>query len=166
MRSLPLYHPIGGKSPTYSQKVSWNVLRIRCTAILLIVALSLTTLWLLTIDGIPWNAPLAPFFATSPSPTPNTSSPHPGFGQSPPSPPSPFSSTPQNHRPQFPLPSAHVLGKVTYDSFLAPDPAHALADMRVRPIQVHAKFSDACIDAWVLTGRWGPPCKHKMGESP
>ncbi|KAJ7879583.1 hypothetical protein B0H14DRAFT_2709332 [Mycena olivaceomarginata] len=55
----------------------------------------------------------------------------------------------------------------TYDPFVRPPAADALADATIRPIKAHLQIPDACLDTWISSGRWRGSCiRVPVEESP
>ncbi|KAJ6480345.1 hypothetical protein C8R45DRAFT_905884 [Mycena sanguinolenta] len=146
-RSLYLYKPLGGK------QLSWRDLfynPVRCTAILLIVVLSLTSIGFLSIQR-PWGSELSPNTFSSVS--------EPAELELDVEQPEDLEVEPEADEP---APEPDVIDGTVYHSFFAPSPEEALADQTVRPIRAHRALSDECLDKWVATGRWQDPCRYSM----
>ncbi|KAF7325942.1 hypothetical protein MKEN_00445100 [Mycena kentingensis (nom. inval.)] len=146
-----LYEPLGAHP-----KRPWRdfiLSRTRIVAILLIVALSLITIFLFSES--PWSpsAVVPKTFHPASSSSPITSVPSISLANS--------TSKPNPPYPAYPPTAAHV-GSTTYHPFLAPTAAQALADPRIQPIRAQAALSDACLDRWVSSGQWGEPCMRAM----
>ncbi|KAJ7719162.1 hypothetical protein B0H14DRAFT_3010219 [Mycena olivaceomarginata] len=134
-RSLYLYTPLGAHSKHSSSR--WRDLLcspVRCTAILLIVAGSLTSIGFLSLEWPSWGAPVAGA-------------------------PSVFTPPPTAERTGT---RTEILDGTLYHPFLPPSPSSSLrlASQTVRPIRAHTALSDACADKWVSTGLWTEPCRH------
>ncbi|KAJ7674031.1 hypothetical protein DFH06DRAFT_1173818 [Mycena polygramma] len=111
---------------------------MRCTSILLIVVLSLTSIGFILIQH-PWaESTLAP----------NMFMPH-----------EEELSIPE---PDPPIPE--FIDDTVYDPFIAPYPEDALVDQTVRPIRAQSALSSECLDKWVSTGVWHDPCRYSMVE--
>ncbi|KAJ7143844.1 hypothetical protein C8R44DRAFT_973671 [Mycena epipterygia] len=134
-RSLYLYQPLGGK-PSKPSLRDLLCSPVRCTAILFVVALSLTSIGFLTLQR-PWGSTVAPNTFTPPPP-------HEINVQEP------------------PVPAAVSGSAAIYDPFVPPTPDEALVNQTVRPIKAHGALSDECLDRWVSTGQWQEPCRHSM----
>jgi hypothetical protein len=131
-RSLYLYQPLGGKTTSWRDFLCNPV---RCTAILLIIALSLTSIGFLLIER-PWGeSTLAPniFLPTH---------------------------EPESEPPEPPGPE--LIDATVYHPFIAPFPEKSIVDQTVRPIKAHSTLSDECLDKWVSTGLWQDPCRRRM----
>ncbi|KAJ7171253.1 hypothetical protein C8R46DRAFT_1190647 [Mycena filopes] len=159
-RAQYLYHPLGGKptSPSPWRDLLCNP--VRCTAILLIVALSVTSVGFIVVQR-PWGSSVV---------APNKLHPPHELDEPPiPIPTIPIPIPPT--KPQPPLfvelePVPEVIAATVYDPFLAPSPENAIADPMVRPIKAHRALSEECMDTWVSTGLWQEPCRHSMvGDS-
>ncbi|KAJ7144497.1 hypothetical protein C8R44DRAFT_725426 [Mycena epipterygia] len=137
-RTLPLYRYPGDK-PFLVRDL------LRFTVILLIVALSLTTIAFITSQDPPEYVP-APRTAASPSDPP----------------PLPVVEKPPFPPPLPPLPQTEFVGSSVYHPFLPPQPAVYIANQTVRPIRAHAAIPDECLDYWVSTGLWEQPCSASM----
>ncbi|KAJ7144500.1 hypothetical protein C8R44DRAFT_760014 [Mycena epipterygia] len=147
-RTLPLYRYPGAKPSSVRDLLLFN--RVRFTAILLIVALSLTTIAFITSQDPPEYVP-APKMAASPSVVEVEDTPPIPVVEAPPSPP-----------PPPPLPQTEFVGSSAYHPFLPPQPAAYIANQAVRPIRAHAAIPDECLDYWVSTGLWEEPCSASM----
>ncbi|KAJ7841076.1 hypothetical protein B0H14DRAFT_2783647 [Mycena olivaceomarginata] len=154
-RSLYLYTPLGAHSKHSSSR--WRDLLcspVRCTAILLIVAGSLTSIGFLSLEWPSWGAPVAgaPSVFTPP---PIAESELEGIIIPPPH---------QSEVLEEPVPETEILDGTLYHPFLPPSPSSSLrlASQTVRPIRAHTALSDACADKWVSTGLWTEPCRHSM----
>ncbi|KAJ6546616.1 hypothetical protein B0H10DRAFT_1322834 [Mycena sp. CBHHK59/15] len=132
-RSLYLYQPLGGAKTPSSPLRDVLCNPVRCTAILVIVVLSLTSIGL-TLVQRPWSSLVAP--NTFAAPTVPVPVPEP--------------------------PIVETLAATVYHPFLSPSPAQAIADPIVRPIKAHSFLSDECLDTWVASGKWQEPCRHSM----
>ncbi|KAJ7708167.1 hypothetical protein B0H17DRAFT_1325114 [Mycena rosella] len=139
-RSLYLYQPLGGKPSSPLRDVLCNP--VRCTAILLVVALSLGSIGFFMIQQ-PWGSVLAPNMSFPAHETEPSVSVDPSI-------------------PEVPPPVAEVVATSVYHPFVAPSPADSIVDQRVRPIKAHSVLSDDCLDTWVSTGQWQPPCHYDM----
>ncbi|KAF7368693.1 hypothetical protein MVEN_00193800 [Mycena venus] len=136
-RSLHLYQPLGWKRSTWHELLCNPV---RCTAILLIVGLSLTSVGVFILVERPRGSTLLPNILI-PDPEPDLD-------------PDPV------HDLEEPVPE--LIGTTVYHPFVSPSPEDALVDQRIRPIRAHSAISDACLEKWVSTGLWQDPCRHSM----
>ncbi|KAJ7064862.1 hypothetical protein C8F01DRAFT_777653 [Mycena amicta] len=144
-RASYLYEPLGGQHP----KRTWRDVLCsptRWTAILLIVALSFTSIVFLTVQGEwPWRSSSVVPKIFPPASEEATA---------------PISSGPVPY-PPAPPDAAHV-GSATYHPFVAPSAAQAIADAQIRPVRAHTVLSDACLDRWVSSGQWAELCTRGM----
>ncbi|KAF7372085.1 hypothetical protein MVEN_00066800 [Mycena venus] len=128
-----LYQPLWWKRSTWHE-LPCNP--IRCTAILLIVGLAITSVGILILVERPWGSSVLPnILIPNPDPDPV-------------------------HDLEEPVPK--LVDATVYNSFVSPSPEHALVDQRVRPIRAHNAVSDTCRDKWVSTSLWQDPCCHNM----
>ncbi|KAJ6551951.1 hypothetical protein B0H19DRAFT_1297934 [Mycena capillaripes] len=167
-RSLYLYQPLGGKPSSWRDLLN----PVRCTAILLVVALSLTSIGFLLIQR-PWGSVVAPNMfipaheleddTTVPDSTVYPPFKMPSLENTPV--PEPIDATVY---PPFETPSVEntpvpeFIDDIVYHPFQAPSAENILADQAVRPIKAHAPLSDECLDQWVSTGLWQDPCRYNM----
>ncbi|KAK7052590.1 hypothetical protein R3P38DRAFT_2502174 [Favolaschia claudopus] len=162
--SLPLYQPLGGGGKhSLISSLRWRSYFFnpaRCTAILLIVALSLTSIGFLsvTLQG-PWGSGnlIPKLFGSKHSATPS-----PDLNESDPDYSDIDSDLGDADLYDQLIPQPEIIGKTVYHPFLPPHPSQALADQTIRPITAHSTISNACLDKWVSTGLWQEPCRHSM----
>nr|GAT46878.1 predicted protein [Mycena chlorophos] len=147
-REAYLYEPLGSQPRPKSRWRELMCSPTRWTAVLIIVVLSLSSIALLTLQTTwqwPWKSSsvVPKIFPT----TDDISIPHGAEG------PAPYPPA---------LQDAKQLGQTVYHPFVAPLPAQAIADTRVRPIRAQLELSDACLDRWVSSGQWTDPCTRAM----
>jgi hypothetical protein len=120
-------------------------LRIICTATLLIVVLSLTSIsFILSQPPIEYVA-VQQMGIDTPNPPPVI--------------PPPVLARPG---PEVGAPVTELLGTLVYHPFVHPSPPGYLVNQIVRPIKAHRGVSDECLDRWVSTGQWDDPCGEGM----
>ncbi|KAJ7438083.1 hypothetical protein B0H11DRAFT_2105600 [Mycena galericulata] len=129
-RSLPLYHTLGHTKTFSIRDLFFSPVRL--TAILLTVALSLTSIGFFVVQR-PWGSTVAPNLFSPPAQA---------LEEVPPNP--------------------EVVETTVYDPFVAPSPSEAIVSPIVRPIKAHSAISDECADIWISTGQWQEPCRYDM----
>ncbi|KAJ7266363.1 hypothetical protein B0H12DRAFT_1320991 [Mycena haematopus] len=149
-RSLYLYKPLGGKHSSW-RDLLYNP--VRCTAILLIVVLSLTSIGFLTIQR-PWRSTLTPntFIPVSEQAELEVDVEQPEE----------LEVELDAPIPELIEPVPEIIDATVYHPFFAPSPEDVLVDQTVRPIRAHRALSDECLDKWVATGLWQDPCRYNM----
>ncbi|KAJ7097451.1 hypothetical protein C8R44DRAFT_889358 [Mycena epipterygia] len=139
IRARYLYR-LPGRMPSFLRALRFN--RVRLTAILIIVIISISTIAFRRLQRPAEYVP-----------TTSTVIPPPVLA--PPIPPTP-------PLPEIAQPVAERVGGSLYHPFVLPHAAEYLANQMVRPIGAHSSISDACLDQWVSTGKWEAPCAANM----
>ncbi|KAJ7646076.1 hypothetical protein DFH06DRAFT_1211076 [Mycena polygramma] len=131
-----------GWLPSNLRKILFNRSRLRiriiCTAIFLIVFLSLTSISVIRLRPPIEYADAQQRATDIPTPPPVI-------------PP-----------PIITAPVTESVGASLYHPFVPPVPAAYLANQIVRPIRAHGDISDDCLDKWVSKGQWDDPCGEGM----
>ncbi|KAF8127730.1 hypothetical protein K438DRAFT_2032918 [Mycena galopus ATCC 62051] len=157
-RASYLHQTPGPKhTPTYRDLLCNPV---RCTAILLVVALSLTSIAVLTIEP-PWGVTITPSLLSPEYESDLLDSLDEMAIQMEED---ESEQDDESGQEDEPGPVAVLIDDTVYHAFVAPSPEQALVDQRVRPIRAHAALSVECRDNWVSTGLWQDPCTPSMVE--